>query len=121
MIEISHLLKTLAFSCKNSNFFGLPNWHAYLSHKGGDCAQPAIEKISDVWLIGLALIEMMLRVVILVAIFYVVFGGFKLISARGNADKINSARTTITDALTGMAIAIAATALVAFIAGRFSS
>lgn len=113
-------IRILAATCTDGSFFGLPTWHKYLSKDPVHC-NPRLDGIMDLWLIALALIEMLLRVAILAAIAYVLFGGFKLISARGNADKINSARTTITDALTGLAIAIAATALVAFIAGRFTT
>lgn len=104
--------------CKSS-FFGMPPWYKYITAPP-NCDNPRLDKLSDLWLIGLAGIEILLRVAVLVAIIYVMLGGLKYITARGNADKLTTARTSIIDALTGLAIAIVATALVSFIAGRFT-
>lgn len=112
------------------DFFGFPTWYKYLkgnqttidSITGGppivSCA-PALGSLQDVWLIVLAVIELLLRVVILLAIFYIVFAGIKYIDSRGNAEKLNSAKHTALDALKGLVIAIVATALVSFVAGIF--
>jgi hypothetical protein len=123
----------------NHSFFGFPTWYKYLKPPvdgSGNLAvgpdghtllcTPAIGGLSDFWLIGLAVIEMLLRIAILIAIIFVMLGGFKYITARGEAgrpgipDKLNSAKLTVYDALIGLVIAIVATALVSFIAGRFT-
>ncbi len=114
-----------AAACGGGNFFGFPTWHKYLDGTtttvdGVDVCTPKLSGINDVWSIGLALIEILLRVAILAAIVYVMLGGFKYVTARGNADKLENAKTSIIDAMIGLVIAIAATAVVAFIAGRFT-
>lgn len=117
---LEHYLR-FAATCDGGNFLGLPKWYKYLDGEGTgvDCT-PTISGINDIWLIVMAVIEILLRIVVLVAIGYVVYGGIRFITSRGNPDKINSARNTLQDALIGLIIAVAATAGVSFIAGRFS-
>lgn len=116
------LEKTLIFAktCEGGSFFGLPKWYKYLDGQGDkvECT-PIITGINDIWLIVLAVIEILLRVAILVAIGFMLYGGIKFITSRGNPEKINSARNTVQDSLVGIVIAVVATAVVGFIAGRF--
>jgi hypothetical protein len=113
-------LLIFAKTCEGGSFLGLPKWYKYLDGEGtgADCT-PVINGINDIWLIVMAIIEILLRIVILVAIGFVLYGGIKFITSRGNPDKINSARNTLQDALVGIIIGVVATALVSFIAGRF--
>lgn len=114
---IPESLKLFAASC-SKNFFGLPTWYKYL--EGADVCEPKLTGINDIWLIALAIAELLLRLAMVVAVVYVLIGGFKYITSRGNPDKTSQAKNTITDALAGLIIAIAATAVVSFIAGRFN-
>lgn len=105
--------------CEKS-FLTLPTWYHYLHvHEARDCA-PRLDGLNDIWLIGLAVVEILLRIAILAAIAFTVYAGIKFAASRGNADKVESARNTLLDALTGLIIAIIATAVVAFIGTRFS-
>lgn len=102
------------------NFLGIPPWYKYLeAHVSNQCA-PQLNGINDIWLIGLAVIEILTRVAVLAAIIFVVYGGIKYSASRGNTDKVTSAKNTLVDALTGLVIAIVATAAVSFVAGRFT-
>ena len=100
------------------DFFGFPTWYKYL--EGGDKCSPRLEHINDIWLIGLAVLEILLRVAIIAAIIYVLIGGFKFITSRANPDKTAAAKNTVVDALVGLVIAVAATAVVSFVATRFN-
>lgn len=126
MIQIvASYIYNFAAACGGGSFFGFPTWHKYLEGStttvdGVEVCTPRFTSINDIWSIGLAIIEILLRVAILAAIVYVMLGGFKYITARGNPDKLNTAKTSIVDALIGMAVAIVATAVVSFIAGRFT-
>lgn len=113
--------QTFAASCKSS-FFGIPSWYKYLPTKDDAVNQcvPVIRGINDLWLIGLAFIEILARVAIMVAIGFVIYAGIKYSASRGNTDKVNSAKYTLLDALTGLVIAIVATAVISFIAERIS-
>lgn len=99
------------------NFFGFPQWYKYL--EDGDKCAPRLEHLTDIWLIGLAVIEILLRVAIIAAIIYVMIGGFKYITSRANPEKTSAAKNTVVDALIGLVVAVVATAVVSFIGTRF--
>lgn len=111
-------------ACGGDGFLGFPQWYEYLDIKlpdvdGEPVCSPSVSGLNDIWLIVLAVIEILLRVTVIIAIAFVIVGGIKFITARGNPDKINTARNSVQDALIGLVIAISATAIVSFIAGRF--
>lgn len=114
--------------CHGGGFLGFPTWYKYLKTRetqvdvaGSIQCSPHLTKLSDIWLIALAVVEILLRVVVLLAIIYVLIGGIKYINSRGNADKVSSAKSTIIDALTGLIIAIIAISLINFIGRQFSA
>lgn len=125
MLSFIELLQTkltlFAAACDGGNFLGFPTWYKYLEQREfrGTCS-PHLEGINDVWLIGLAVIEILLRIAMIAAIAFVVYGGIKYAASRGNSDKVESAQRTLTDAVIGLIIAIVATAVVGFLA-RFIS
>lgn len=120
-------IESFAAACKSGgNFLGLPTWYKYLdcdtsTLDGHTIYSPRLTGLNDIWLVVLAVIEILLRVAMYVAIIFVVVGGFKFITSRGeaNPDKVGAARKTVIDALIGLIIAVAATAVVSYIAGRF--
>ncbi len=109
--------------CNKGNFIGLPTWYKYLDTaivNGKPICNPVISELKDLWLIGLAIIEILLRLSVLIAIGYVLHGGFRFITTRGDPEKIGKARTMTVDALIGLVIAMIAIASVSFIGGRFT-
>lgn len=110
-----------AASCRTS-FFGIPTWHKYLPTKDDAINQcvPVLKGLNDLWLIGLAFVEILTRVAVFVSIGFIIYAGIKYSASRGNTDKVNSAKYTLLDALTGLVIAIVATAVISFLAERIS-
>ncbi len=109
--------------CNKGNFIGLPTWYKYLDTaivNGKPICNPVISQLKDLWLIALAILEILLRLSVLIAIGYVLHGGFRFITARGDPEKIGKARTMTIDALVGLVIAMIAIASVSFIGGRFT-
>lgn len=110
--------------CPGGDFLGFPKWHKYLpgvnDPVSGLCS-PQLAKLNDFWLIGAAILELMIRIAALLAVIIVVYGGIRYITSQGNPDQVQQAKNTIVNALIGLVIAIAATAIVSFIAGRFFS
>ena len=101
-------------------FFGIPPWFKYLEAREANQCAPELTSINDLWLIGLAVIEIMTRVAVIITIAFVIYGGIKYSASRGNAEKVENAKSTLIDAITGMVIAVVATAVISYVAGVFT-
>ncbi|HTE57396.1 MAG TPA: pilin [Verrucomicrobiae bacterium] len=66
----------------------------------------------DVGKVLLAIFEIVLYVGGIVAVVFVVYGGFLYLTSSGEPEKAKNARTTIINALIGLAITMLATAIV---------
>jgi hypothetical protein len=104
-----------------SAFRLIPTWYQYLDEELDDNCRIVEFAWGSVWKIALAIIEILLRVAGLVAVAFVVWGGFKYVLSRGNSGEAAKARQTIIDALIGIAIATVASALVAFLGRALTS
>ena len=107
-----------AGACKTPNFLSFPTWYQFLP-TAKDCS-PKIGSLTDIWLVVAAILDILLRVAALVAVGYVIYGGVKYTISQGNPDETTKARATILNALTGLFIAVTASAIVQFVAGRIS-
>ncbi|MEI7632198.1 MAG: hypothetical protein WCJ60_02655 [bacterium] len=118
--------KVLAEPCRNGGFLGLPSWHSHLEGvyttdpdtKETSCT-PQINGLKDFWKIAASGIEILLRVASLVAIGFIVYGGFSYTMSQGSPDKTKQAQSTIINSLIGLAITIVAAELVGYVAGKF--
>ena len=104
------------FAANCGTFLGIPTWYEYLD----SCTDPNINALNDIWLIGLALLDILLSLTVIVAIFYFLFGAIQMITARGNPESIAGARSSMVNALIGVAVAFLAATFVSFIAGRLA-
>ena len=98
-------------------FFGIPHWWKYLKGKGdsvGNCALD-FKFPNDIWLVGLAIIDILLVVAGIVAVIMIIYSGVNYITSMGNAEKAVAARKKITSALIGLGVVIIAGAVVSFI------
>lgn len=116
-----------AGNCSNS-FLGLPTWHKYLT-KDSNCTIVGPTKQGSDELdvpkvatrVGLAVIDILLRVGGMVAFAFIVISGFKFTLSQGNPDQEKAARETAINAVIGMVITIFAVAIVSFIGDKISS
>lgn len=98
-------------------FLSLPTWYKYLNPKfeNGECkidfAFP-----NDIGLILLAVAEILLRLSVLVAVGFIIYGGFLYIFSQAEPDKTARAKWTIFNALIGMGIAMVAVIIVNLVA-----
>ncbi|MDQ3123967.1 MAG: hypothetical protein M3Q14_04785 [bacterium] len=114
---------------KPASFLGLPTWYRYLEldtnceivgpMREDDPTKLDWQKASG--RVGLAIIEILLRIVGLVAVVYVIYGGFRYITSEGEPENAKSARQTIINGLIGLIISLVATGLVAFAAKLLTS
>jgi hypothetical protein len=120
---ISQALSQFADHCKSEALFGLPSWNKYLDYghdANGQCTLGDGFVAGDIWLVAAAVLEILIRVAGVVAVFYIIAGGFKYITSQGAPDQTAQARKTIISAIAGLAIAIVATSAVSFIAGTLA-
>ncbi|HSX29893.1 MAG TPA: hypothetical protein VLE73_05025 [Candidatus Saccharimonadales bacterium] len=111
-----------ATGCDQHEFFGLPTWYKYLvaagkmaPDPGGGCSFVAGVSPPDFALVGLALVDIALRLAGLIAVAYVIWGGIQYVTSQGEPDRATRARGTIVNALIGLTIALIATGLVSFV------
>ena len=106
---------------KSDGFLGFPTWYKYLEPKfeGGNCEIKLPTKTNgdtdiakSATRILLAVFEIALRIGGMVAVVFVIYGGFQFILSQGEPEKHKGARSTIINALIGLAITISATAIV---------
>lgn len=121
MPEPSHIFFAVKTGevCKldGGSFFGIPHWWEYLKGRGdqiGNCS-PDFKFPQDIWLIGLAVIDILLFVAGIIAVVMIIIAGINYITSMGSSDKAVSARKKITNALIGLGVVIIASAVVSFI------
>ena len=102
----------------------VPTWYKYVP-LNADCTvnknHPSIKDNEGrlIILILLGVFDIVLFIAGFVAVIFVVYGGFKFLTSTGEPQKIAAARTTIFNALIGLAVALIASRAVAFIGGSF--
>ena len=110
------ILQYLAATTCNHSFFFLPSWWEFLPKQPTppDCnidfAFPG-----DIWNVGLAILDMLLRVGGFVAVISIIIAGVQYIMSGGSADKGVAARKRLVNSLIGLAIVLIASGVVAFI------
>jgi TRAP-type C4-dicarboxylate transport system permease small subunit len=77
--------------------------------------------MSDYLLIGFGVIDILLRLVGLVAFGYVIYGGFLYLTSQGEPDRTKAALGTLLNAVIGIVIAMFAAAIVSFIGNRLGA
>ena len=122
------LLTRFGAPCPGGGLLGFPTWYKYIqgnpisttvNGKAVSSCAPVLNSINDIWLIGAAIVDMLLRIAALGAIGIVIWGGIKMITSQGDPSGVASARNTIMDGLIGLTIALVATGAITFVAGRF--
>ena len=118
------LLPHTFFACdiQGHSFFFLPPWWEYL--KGtvdpiGKCV-PDINFPHGILPIGLAILDMLIRISGLIAVVSIIIAGISYITASGNPEKTASARRRIYNSLIGLGIVFIAAGLVAFLGNQFT-
>lgn len=118
--------QVFAAGCNPGNFFGIPPWYKYLVLAGrmkNDPVNQVCELVGnfqwrgggDITLVMLALVDIALHVAGLVAVGFIIYGGFQYLTSDGAPDQTKSAQQTIINALVGLVIAMIAAATISFI------
>jgi hypothetical protein len=107
-------------------FFFLPSWWEFLQPKIDEIGHCAITldnpsgkfDLSSIWGIGLAVLDMLLRIGGFLAVISIIIAGIQYITSTGNPEKGTSARKRLTNSLIGLAIMLIAAAVVSFIGNK---
>lgn len=108
-----------AKTCESESFFGFPTWYKGLVKKdtctiqsprdlGGD---QSTQMSRYIWTIALNILEIVLRILGIVAIGMIIYGGFLYMTSAGVPDKAASGMKTIVSASIGIIIATSAVAI----------
>lgn len=117
MSELFNVYFSAAAACQKNGFFFLPTWWEYLkttTDKLGQC-KVIVNFPGDLLLVGLAVLDILLRVAGFVAVVAIITAGIQYLFTGGNPEKAASARKRLLTALIGLLIALTATAAISFI------
>lgn len=106
-----------------ARFLTFPAWYRGLP-RDGDCnIQPPRNGTSKsltgfIFTIVVNIIEIALQLVAYAAVGYIIYGGFKYLTAAGDPSRITAGRKIITNAIIGLVISFMSIAIVNLIAGN---
>lgn len=106
---------------KAQQILGLPVWYRGLNVSDTNCDIVSPDAVGGIgpfiWRIVLNGIDIALRLVGYIAVGYIIYGGFSMITANGSPDSVAKARKTILNAVIGLVISIGSVAIVNLIMG----
>lgn len=110
------------FAACNDRLLTFPAWFKGLTDGKCDIKSPtqAGGLSTFIWTIVLNVIELGLQLVGYLAVAFIIRGGFKYMTAVGEAGEIEKAKTIIKNAVIGLLISIFSVAIVNFIAGAIN-
>jgi hypothetical protein len=117
-----------AASCADAadvSFFSFPTWyrglHGTPNAQGGcDFGMQGQEIGPIVFTVALNIIDIALRVIAILAVGFVIYGGFRYLTSQGEPQATKNALDTILKAVIGLAIAMVSAIVVTFIVGRLN-
>lgn len=102
-----------ACGTESRQFFGLPTWYKYLNPQLTDKGcEILFDAQQDIPRVLLAVFEILMYLLGVVAVVMVVWGGITYILSQGEPEATKNARNTIVNAFIGLSIALSATAIV---------
>jgi hypothetical protein len=104
-----------ATTCEHQFFF-LPSWWEYLPNQPTPPSCSIVFKFpDDLLLVGLAILDMLLRIGGFVAVISIIIAGVQYIMSGGSSEKGVAARKRLVNSLIGLLIVVVAAGVVAFI------
>ena len=101
----------------NKGFLGFPAWYNGLTND--DCSIKSPESAGGlskfIWRIGLNVVSIALVAASYVAAYFILYGGFLFLTSQGDPADATLARSTMLDAVIGLAISMGAVILINFV------
>ncbi|MCL2037523.1 pilin [Candidatus Saccharibacteria bacterium] len=108
----------------DANFFGFPTWYRGLGNvpgKGGKDGNCELQVNVIIFTVVLNIVDIALRIVGILAVGYVIYGGFRYVTSQGEPEETKKAQDTILKAVIGAVIAMISAIIVSFIVGRLGA
>lgn len=113
---LNHLL--LAADCTGQSL--LPDLYAGLrGRNGADSCEVTVTRLNDILVLVGNVISILMFIAGVVAIAFIIVGGFMYITSSGEPANIKKAKETIVNAVIGLVIAMVSFGVVRFITGSF--
>lgn len=121
------VLTNFAASCNLPNeVYGFPTWYKYLPGETDPADGTTCRLVMDfsrnaansMVSIGLAIVEIMLLIAGIVAVAYIIYGGYRYVLSQGNPENTKVAKDAVLNAVIGLVIAIMATVIVRYVGGK---
>lgn len=114
---LASLSPATAFAAKCSNDKAVllfPTWfHGLSCTKAADGTESVqINSINKIWVIVMNVVQWLIIAGGYVALYFILWSGFKFITANGDPSRITSAKNTILNAVIGLVIVLASVAIV---------
>ena len=116
---ISQFAATITHCNPGTSLLSFPTWYQYLPCDPETNVIASFE-LNHIWLIAAAIIEIILRIGVIAAVVFMIWGSIRMIVSSGKPDQVAMAKSTLVNAGIGLMISILATTAVAFIAGRIA-
>lgn len=131
LVRIFAQAEPVPCSFPTSGFFGIPTWYQYLTgvevltynpltNAENTICSPHLNGVGDFWLVGLAVIDILLRVIGIVVVGWIIWGGLQYLTSQGEPDRTKRAKDTVLNAFIGLVITMTAVVLIRFLAGQFN-
>lgn len=102
-------------SCGGQYFLTFPAWYQGVVDANCEVISPSAHPggfSGFIWTIVLNIVEMILNLVGYAAVAYLIWGGYRYMISAGSSDGMAAAKKTITNAVIGLVISVAAVAIV---------
>jgi len=113
MLAVVAAAHDLFAACSPGAISIVPTWYKFLGdHQSGGKCTPTFNFPADIPRVLLALFEIVLYVGGIVAVIFVIYGGFLYLTTQGEPDRASNARTTIVNAIVGLVITMLSVVIV---------
>lgn len=110
-----------SFAACGDRLFGFPSWHQYICEGDGIRDIDFEENPGEIWLIGVAILEILIRAAGVITFFFLVYSGLRFVTSQGDSQGVADARRGLIGSLIGLGIAIIAVGTINYLGNAFGS
>lgn len=106
-------------TCASANVLGYPGWFNGLQCESRNDLTTVIppKKIEDMWIVAMNLVQWVIVTGGYVAVYFIISGGIRFITANGDPNQITSAKNAVLYSVIGLIVVLVAVAIVRTVQG----